>query len=238
MKIDLLAFGAHPDDVELSCGGTLILHKKLGFTTGVVDFTRGELGTRGTVEQRNLEAVAAGKILGLDVRDNLDFKDGFFVNDEKHQLEIIRVLRKYRPEIVLGNAVYDRHPDHMRAASILEEAMFKSGLVKIVTTDSGKEQQPWRPKRLYHYIQSLSLTPDFLVDISEEMEQKMTAIRAYTTQFYDPSSNEPDTYISSPLFIKMLEARALEFGHRIQTTYAEGFITRQITGVKNLFHLR
>jgi len=239
MKIDILAFGAHPDDVELSCAGTLIMHKRMGYKTGVVDLTRGELGTRGTVKQRDEEAQLAASIMELSIRENLGFADGFFTQDIEHQLAVIRVIRKYKPEIVLANAIYDRHPDHGRAAGLIEESLFKAGLKKIQTwDDQGDLHDPWRPKRLYHYIQSVSIQPDFLVDISDAIEDKFAAIRAYRTQFFDPESNEPDTYISSPLFLNMLEARSAELGHRIQVKHAEGFITKQITGVMDLFHLK
>lgn len=237
-KLDILAFGAHPDDVELSCSGTLIKHHAMGYATGIVDFTRGELGTRGTPEQRLEEAAEAAKIMGVSFRENLDFEDGWFENDRDHQIEVIRKIRKYRPEIVLATAVYDRHPDHGRAARVMNEALFKSGLEKIHTVDeNGDTQLPWRPKKTYHYIQSVSLEPDFLVDVSEHHSIKMEAVRAYRSQFYDPNSEEPETYISTPEFMNMLEARSAEYGHRIGVKYAEGFIQHQFLGVKSLFDL-
>ncbi len=237
-KLDILAFGAHPDDVELSCSGTLIKHQALGYKTGVIDFTRGELGTRGTPEQRIKEANHASEIMKLTVRENLDFEDGWFENDREHQIAVIRKIRKFRPDIVLATAVYDRHPDHGRAARLMNEALFKSGLEKIHTVDEeGNPQQPWRPRKLYHYIQSVSLEPDFLVDISEFQNQKMEAVKAYSSQFYDPNSEEPETYISTPEFMRMLEARSAEYGHRIGVQHAEGFIQQQFLGVRSLYDL-
>ncbi len=235
-KLDILAFAAHPDDVELACAGTLIKHHKLGYKSGIVDFTRGELGTRGTPAQRRKEAEKAAEIMGVTVRDNLDFEDGWFANDKEHQLAVIQKIRKYKPDIIFATAVYDRHPDHGRAAKVVEEAIFKAGLVKIKTEgDDGKPQEPWRPGKLYHYIQSISLEPHFLVDISEEHEKKMEAVKAYSSQFHDPDSSEPETYISKPEFMIMLEARAAEFGHRIGVKFAEGFIQHQFLGVKSLY---
>lgn len=237
MKINILAIAAHPDDVELSCAGTLITHQKRGFTTGIIDLTRGEMGTRGTPEQRFSEAEESARILGLSVRKNLGFADAFFTNDLEHQLQVITQIRKYQPDIILTNAVYDRHPDHGRAASLVEEACFKAGLKKIETRLDGEEQQSWRPKKIYHAIQSTSIAPDFFVDISDAQEQKMKAIRAFKSQFFDPNSTEPSTYISKPEFISMIEARAMEYGHRIGVKYAEGFTTRQALGIKELYHL-
>lgn len=238
MKINILAIAAHPDDAELSCGGTLITHQKRGFTTGVIDLTRGEMGTRGTPEQRAKESEDAAKILDLTVRENLEMADSFFANDIENQLKVVRVIRKYQPDVILANAVYDRHPDHGKAAELIEEACFKSGLKKIVTQDGdGNEQKVWRPKKVYHSIQSVSIQPDFFVDISEAQEQKMKAIKVYKTQFFDPNSQEPQTYISRPEFIHMIEARALEYGHRIGVKYAEGFTSYLPLGVKDLYHL-
>lgn len=237
MKLDILAIVAHPDDVELSCGGTLISHARKGLKTGIVDLTRGEMGTRGTPEQRIEEAEEAGRRLLLSVRDNLEFKDAFFENNNPHQLEVIRKIRQYQPEIVITNAPYDRHPDHGRAARLVEEASFKAGLIKIETESDGAKQDPWRPKKMYNCIQSLSLEPDFFVDITDSMDAKMEAIRAFRSQFYDPKSKEPETYISSPEFMKMLESRAQEYGHRIGVKYAEGFKYNQFLGVKSLFDL-
>lgn len=236
-KLDLLAIAAHPDDVELSCAGTLITHIKNGYKAGIVDLTRGEMGTRGTPEQRLEEATEAARIMGLTVRENLGLRDSHFVNDNETQLEVIKVIRKYQPEIVITNAPYDRHPDHGRGSQLVEDSFFKSGLKMIETEVDGTVQTAWRPKKLYHMIQSVSLEPDFIVDISNSHEQKLESIRAYKTQFFDPNSKEPETYISNPQFMKMIEARAIEYGHRIQVQYGEGFKQHQFIGVKNLFDL-
>ena len=233
--IDILAFGAHPDDVELCAGGTLISHKKTGSTTGIIDLTRGEMGTRGSAEIRDQEALNAGEILGLDVRENLGFRDVYFKNDLEHKLAIVEVVRRLQPRIVLANAPEDRHPDHGKASALVEEACFWAGLVKVETVDKeGNQQKPFRPHRVYYYIQSRSLQPDFYVDISEHYEQRMEAYKAYKSQLYDPTSSDPNTYISSPDFFTLLEARAREFGNRIGVKYAEGFITKGFMGVKQL----
>ncbi len=238
MKINILAIAAHPDDVELSAAGTLIAHQDRGFTTGVIDLTRGEMGTRGSAEEREKEAKAAAEVMNLSVRENLGFSDSFFVNDSEHQLAVIRKLRQYTPDIVITNAIYDRHPDHGRGAALVEEACFKAGLKKVETIgDDGKPQSPWRPKKIYFAIQSVSQEPDFLVDISESHERKLEAIRCYRTQFFDPKNSEPQTYISKPEFMNMIEARAIEYGHRIGVKYAEGFVTKQPLGVRDLYHL-
>lgn len=238
MKLDILALAAHPDDAELGCGGTIIKHIKAGLKVGVVDLTRGELGTRGTPEQRDAEAAASAKIMGLSVRSNLGLPDGFFQNKEEHQLKVVAAIRTYQPDIVLANARYDRHPDHGKGSDIAYTSCFLSGLSKVKTTDAeGKPQQAWRPKALYHYIQSQLITPDFVVDISGEWEQKMAAIKAYKSQFFDPSSQEPVTYISTPEFLRMLEARAIEMGHAIGVKYGEGFTVRRWVGVRSLTDL-
>lgn len=238
MKLDILVLAAHPDDAEISCAGTIARHVALGHKVGIVDFTRGELGTRGTPELRATEAAAAAKILGVSIRDNLGLKDGFFQNDPAHQLEVIRSIRKYQPEIILANAVYDRHIDHGKGASLGYDASFLSGLVRIETTDeNGKKQQPWRPKVVYHYIQSLYIEPDFIVDVTEQWPTKIEALKAFKSQFYDPESTETETYISSPDFVKMIEARAMDFGYAIGTKFGEGFTTRRYPGVKSLFDL-
>ena len=237
--IDILAIGAHPDDVELCAGGTLISHKKKGYTTGILDLTRGEMGTRGTAEIRDQEAAEAAKILGLDIRENLGFKDVYFENDEFHRIELVKRIRKYQPKIVLANAPEDRHPDHGRAARLIEDACFWAGLEKIITLDDeGEPQMPHRPEKVYHYIQSRSLAPDFYVDISDVYEQRTEAYKAYKSQLYDPESDEPETYISSSDFFSMLEARAREYGNRIGVKYAEGFITRGFLGVTDLSGLK
>ena len=233
MKLDILVLAAHPDDAEISCGGTIAKHVSLGHKVGIVDLTRGELGTRGTPEIRAEEAAEGAKILGVEIRENLGLKDGFFQNDPQHQLAVIRAIRKFKPDIVLANAVYDRHIDHGKGASLGYDACFLSGLVKIETiNDEGKKQAPWRPTAVYHYIQSQFIEPDFIVDISDFMDTKMRSIRAFKTQFYDPQSQEPETYISNPGFLKMLEARATEFGHAIGTKFGEGFTVRRYPGDK------
>ncbi|MBL7857333.1 MAG: bacillithiol biosynthesis deacetylase BshB1 [Cyclobacteriaceae bacterium] len=238
MKVDILVIAAHPDDAELGAGGTIVSHVAMGHKVAVVDLTRGELGTRGTAEIRDEEAAAAAKILGLTVRENLQLKDGFFQNDADTQRIVIQALRRFQPDIVLTNAIYDRHTDHGKGASLVADACFLSGLAKILTTDrNDQEQQAWRPKAVYHFIQSQFIKPDFIVDVSDHWETKMKAIRAFKTQFYDPASNEPETYISNPGFLKMIEARAIEFGHAIGAKYGEGFTIRRFPGVKSLYHL-
>lgn len=238
MKLDILVLAAHPDDAELGTGGTLAAHVAKGRRVGVVDFTRGELGTRGTPETRAAEAAEGAKILGLSVRENLGLADGFFRNNEAHQRKVITAIRKYQPEIVLANAVHDRHSDHGRAAELAYDSCFLSGLARIETTDEkGDLQKPWRPKAVYHYIQSQFIEPDFIVDISAHWETKVKAIKAFKTQFFDPDSKEPVTYISTPEFMKMVEARAIEFGHAIGAKYGEGFTVRRYPGVNDLFQL-
>lgn len=210
----------------------------MGHKVGVVDLTRGELGTRGTPETRAQEAASAAKVLGLSVRENLGLPDGFFLNEREHQLAVVRAIRKYQPEIILGNARYDRHPDHGRGSELAFEAAFLAGLSKIETQDGGRPQQAWKTKAMYHFIQSQFLTPDFVVDVTAHWDQKMDSIRAYRSQFYDPNSKEPDTYISSPAFLGMIESRATEFGHAIGVKYAEGFTVRRWMGVDSLFNLK
>jgi N-acetylglucosamine malate deacetylase 1 len=238
MKLDILVFAAHPDDAELGCGGTIAKHISLGYKVGVVDLTRGELGTRGTMLTREQEAKDSAKILGLSIRENLGLRDGFFKNDEEHQLKLIHAIRKYQPEIVLANAIQDRHPDHGRGADLAFDSCFLSGLAKIETLENGKAQQAWRPKHLYHYIQSQLIVPDFVVDVSAHWQMKMDSIRAFKTQFFDPSSSEPETFISKPTFLTFLEARAKEFGQSIGAEYAEGFTTKSQIGAEDLFQLR
>lgn len=238
MKLDLLVLAAHPDDAELGCAGTIARHIADGRKVGIIDFTQGELGTRGTVESRYEEAAEAARILGVSVRDNLKLRDGFFRNDEAHQLKVISAIRRYRPEIVLCNAVGDRHSDHGRAAQLAGDAAFLAGLTKIETTgEDGKSQQAWRPRVVYHFIQSLFIKPDIIVDISDYWDVKVNAIKAFKTQFFDPRSTEPETYISKPGFLKMVEARAIEFGHAIGTQYGEGFTVTRYPGVRSLFDL-
>lgn len=232
-KLDILAFGAHPDDIELGAGGTLIAHKKMGYSFGIIDLTLGELGTRGTTQIRLKEAATASKIMGSTVRENLTFKDGFFQNDAKHQLAVIKMIRKYRPDVVICNSLEDRHPDHGRAGALLEESCFYAGLEKIKTGTL----QPWRPKQILHYIQYQDLKPTILIDISEAMELKMKAIRAHSSQFYDPKSKEPSTLISQPEFLENLKNRASYYGQYIGARYAEGFITKKMIGLKDLSNL-
>jgi bacillithiol biosynthesis deacetylase BshB1 len=226
MKLDILVLAAHPDDAELGCGGTILRHVAMGHKVGVVDFTRGELGTRGTPETREKEAADSAKILGLSVRENLGLPDGFFVNGKEHQLEVVKAIRKYQPDIILANAVYDRHPDHGRGSELAFEASFLSGLKKVETG-----QSPWRAKTVYHYIQSQLLQPDFVVDVSDFWEKKIEAIRAFKTQFHDPNNKEPDTFISSPAFMKLVESRGHEYGHSIGVKYGEGYTVRRSIGV-------
>ncbi len=238
MKVDILAIGIHPDDVELSCSGTLIKHIELGKTAGILDLSEGELGTRGNVELRRKEAVEGARIIGVSFRDNLKMADAFFRNDEQHQLMLIQKIRSYQPEIILCNAPHDRHPDHGRAAALVTESSFYSGLLKIQTRNSdGSLQEPWRPRAVYHYMQDRQLKPDFVVDISEYMDRKMESILAYSSQFYDPSSSEPATPISSAQFLQFLKGKDGVQGRAIQVDYAEAFIVDRTPGVENLFDL-
>ncbi len=237
MKLDILVMAAHPDDAELGCGGTILNHVAAGYKVGIVDFTKGELGTRGTPKTREEESIHSAKILGLTARENLNLPDGFFQNSKEHQLAVIKAVRKYQPSIVLANATHDRHPDHGRGSDLAFESCFLSGLTKIKTEDEKGKQIAWRPTALYHYIQSQFIEPDFVVDISDTWEKKLEAIRAFKTQFFDPSSKEPETYISNPGFLKMLEARAVEMGHSIGVKHGEGFVTRRWIGVKSLFDI-
>ncbi len=239
MKLDILAFGVHPDDVELSCAGTLMVEIANGKKVGVVDLTQGELGTRGSKEIRLVEATNAANVMGLHMRENLKMADGFLINDEAHQLKIIQVLRKYQPEIVLCNAIEDRHPDHGRSAGLVADACFLSGLRKIVTLDNGKEQAAWRPKNVFHYIQDRYLQPNFVVDITSVHDKKIEAIKCYTTQFYNPDLNEPQTYISTPDFLDGVIYRSKMMGKMIGVNYAEGFTSKKIIGINsfdNLIH--
>jgi bacillithiol biosynthesis deacetylase BshB1 len=233
MKLDILAFGVHPDDVELGCAGTLMAAIDQGKKVGIVDLTRGELGTRGTPTTRTQEAAAAAKIMGVDVRENLDMADGFFANDEAHQRKIISIIRKYQPDIILANAPEDRHPDHGRSAKLVSDAAFLSGLRKIETIHDGASQQAWRPAYTFHYIQDRFIQPSFVIDITAYMERKIEAVLAYGTQFNSADNSEPQTYISSPQFLETVKARALMLGKRIGVGYAEGYITEKIIGFSN-----
>ncbi|WP_396171989.1 bacillithiol biosynthesis deacetylase BshB1 [Flavobacterium sp.] len=237
MKLDILAFGAHPDDVELGCSGTLAKEISLGKKVGIIDLTRGELGTRGSVEIRNQEAAAAAKILGVSVRENLDMRDGFFVNDEAHQLKIIQMVRKYQPEIVICNAIDDRHIDHSKGSQLVSDACFLSGLMKIETEINGKIQVAWRPKLVYHYMQWKNLTPDFVVDITGFNEKRVEAILAYSSQFYNSNSDEPETPIASKNFLESLNYRPKDLGRLIGTDYAEGFTVERYLAVNSLSDL-
>lgn len=236
MKLDLLVFGAHPDDAELGAGATIAKEVALGKKVGVIDLTRGELGTRGTPEIRDEEASRAARILGLAIRENMEFKDGFFQNDPEHQLALVRQIRRFRPEVVLCNAVEDRHIDHGKGSSLVSDACFLSGLVKIDTHLEGYEewQEPWRPRQVYHYIQWKNLEPDFAIDVSGYMDKKMEAIRAYDSQFFDPKSDEPDTPISSKNFLDSITYRARDLGRLIGVDYAEGFTAERTVAVRDL----
>lgn len=237
MKLDILAFGAHPDDVELSCGATIAKEISLGKKVGIVDLTRGELGTRGSADLRDKEAANAAKILGVHVRENLRFRDGFFINDEQHQLEIIKMLRKYRPEIVLCNAIDDRHIDHGKGSRLVSDACFLSGLIKIETELDGEKQQAWRPKLVYHYIQWKNIVPDFVVDVTGFMDVKVQSLMAYSSQFYDPNSKEPPTPIATKNFKDSIMYRAADLGRLINSEYAEGFTTERYLAVNSLSDL-
>jgi len=236
MKLDILVFGSHPDDAELGAGATIAKEIANGKKVGIVDLTRGELGTRGTPELRYKEAKKAGEILGLSVRINLEFADGFFVNDKEHQLQVIEVIRRYRPEIVLCNAVDDRHIDHAKGSKLVSDACFLSGLMKVDSKWAGDDawQEPWRPKQVYHYIQWKNLEPDFVVDVSDFIDKKMEAIHAYASQFYDPKSEEPETPISSKNFTDSIRYRARDLGRLVGVEYAEGFTVERHIGVKQL----
>lgn len=233
MKLDILAFGVHPDDVELGCAGTLLGAIAEGKKVGIVDLTRGELGTRGTAETRKVEAAKAAEILGVHARENLGMADGFFQNDEAHLRKVISVIRKYQPEIILANAFEDRHPDHGRSSKLVADAAFLCGLRKIETTLDGTVQEIWKPAYVFHYIQDRFITPSFVVDITAHFDKKMESVLAYSTQFFNPALNEPQTYISSNQFLETVKARALMLGKRIGVEYAEGFCTEKTIGVKS-----
>ena len=238
MKLDILAFGAHPDDIELGCGATIAKEISLGKSVGIIDLTRGELGTRGSAEIRDTEAANAAKILRVAVRENLEFRDGFLKNNEKHQLEIIRLIRKYKPEIVLCNAIDDRHIDHEKGSKLVSDACFLSGLSKIETSLEGNIQVVWRPKLVYHYIQWKNIEPDFVVDISGFMDVKMEAIMAYDSQFYNPNSKEPESPITSKNFLDSVKYRAQDLGRLINTKYGEGFTVERYLAVNSLGDLK
>jgi len=234
MKLDILAFGAHPDDVELSASGVLLLEKKRGKKTGIADLTAGELGTRGTAETRARESAKSAEILQLNIRENLNMADGFFENNREHQLKVIETIRKYRPEIVLCNAPEDRHPDHGKAAKLISDSCFLSGLMKIKTSFNGENQDAWRPKYVLHYVQDRYLKPDFVVDVSSVFDQALESIKAYDTQFFtENSADGPVTYISTPGFLDSIIYRHKMFGKMIGVNYAEGFISSKTIGLHN-----
>lgn len=233
MKTDILAFGAHPDDVELGCGGTIAKLISEGKTCIIVDLTKGELGTRGTDQTRKEEATEAAKILGVAARENLGLKDGFLVNSEEYQMEIVKMIRKYRPEIILANAIDDRHPDHAKAAKLVSDACFLAGLRKIETVLNDQVQEVWRPKQVFHYIQWKHIQPEFVIDISEHLDKKLEACMAFKTQFYDPTSKEPETPITSKDFYESLTYRAQDLGRLSGVTYAEGFTSEKLIALKN-----
>ncbi|WP_281987642.1 bacillithiol biosynthesis deacetylase BshB1 [Aquimarina aggregata] len=237
MKLDILAVGAHPDDIELGCSGTIAKEIANGKKVGILDLTRGGLGTRGTPEIRDAEAKAAGEILNVAVRENLAFRDGFFKNDEEHQIEVIKMIRKYQPEIVLCNAIHDRHIDHGKGSKLVSDSCFLSGLRKIETIVEGQNQKAWRPKQVYHYIQWYDMKPDFIVDISGYMDVKMKSILAYRSQFYDPSSKEPSIPISSEIYKESIRYKAYDFGRIAGVQYAEAFTAERHIAVDSVFDL-
>ena len=238
MKLDILAFGAHPDDVEISCGATLLKYAKEGKSIGIIDLTEGELGTRGSSEKRYEEANKAAEILGLKIRQNLNMGDGFITQSEENKLKIIECIRKYQPELILANSVHDRHPDHAKGAKLVAEASFLSGLRKIETKSDGLPQQPYRPKMLLHYVQDYYLTPDVILDVSETGKEKIELIKCYDSQFYNPSSKEPKTPISGEEFFDYLEGRMLSLGRELGVKYGEAYTIDRTLGVKDLFSLK
>jgi len=237
MKIDVLAFAAHPDDAELACAGTLIKLKSQGKKVGIIDLTKGELGTRGSAEIRAEEANAAAQIMQLDLRENLDLGDGYFEIEKNALHSVIRAIRQYEPEIVLANAITDRHPDHGRGSDLVRRASFMAGLRRIETEVDGQSQEPWRPKSLFHYIQFRYIQPDFVVDITPFIELKMEAIKAFKSQFHDPNSNEPSTMISSEKFLQFVHARSREMGAVIEKDFGEGFTVERTLEIKDLMDL-
>ena len=238
MKLDILVFAAHPDDVELSCSGTVLKHIQLGYKGGIIALTQGELGSLGTAEIRAIESKNASQILGIHHRENLGFKDGFFEIDEAHLLKVIQVIRKFQPSIVLVNAKQDRHPDHKRGGDLVSRAAFLSGLVKIETNSDGQQQERWRPNVVYRYIQEQYIEPDFVVDISGFESKKLEAIKAFTSQFYDPNSTEPTTPIAKADYLEFVVARMKQFGTQINVPFGEGFTIERYIGVDNLFQLK
>lgn len=238
MKLDILVIAAHPDDAELSCSGTIAAHIKAEHKVGVLDLTRGEMGTRGTPEIRLEESARAAELLQLSARENLGFRDAFFKDDEAHHLEVVKIIRKYQPDIVLANAISDRHPDHGKGGALATNACFISGLRRVETVLDGEAQEAWRPQYVYHYIQNNYIKPDFVFDISDFWEDKLASIKAFKSQFYDPNSDEPESFISSKEYFDFVEARAREFGHMINVKYGEGYTVEKTIGVTNLFDLK
>ena len=237
MKLDILAFAAHPDDVEMSCGATIAKYASLGKKVGIVDFTQGQMGTRGTPELRLQEAEKSAKILNLAVRENLGFEDVYFTNDIEHQLKVVEMIRKYQPEIIFANAQTERHPDHEKAAQIVKTAVFLSGLKKLTTSLDGNNQEPWRPRSVYHYIQSTMLKPDFVEDVSDFWETRNKSIYAFGSQVHNPNSGGDETFISSPEFMLMLDARGKMLGQSIGAKFGEGFNVNRNLGVSDIFSL-
>lgn len=237
-SLDILAFAAHPDDVELSCAGTLMKHIAAGMTAGIVDLTQGELGSRGTIETRYAEAEAASHIMGISERVNLRMEDGFFEINEKNKRLIVEQIRRFRPKIVLVNAVSDRHPDHGRGSQLVSEACFLAGLRRVETTFENEVQEAFRPEVVYHYIQDYHIQPDFVVDVTEFVERKIAAIKAYKTQFFDPNSTEPQTPISGEDFFEFISSRMKEFGRPTGAKYAEGFTVERFPKVELLTDLK
>lgn len=237
MKLDILAFGAHPDDIELSAGGTLAKHIQLGKQIGIIDLSKGELGTRGNAEIRAKEAATAKDILGVAIRENLGLPDGFIENKPEYQMELVKAIRRFQPQILIANATQDRHPDHSKAASLVSDACFLSGLIKLESEWEGSPQDAWRPKIVFHYIQERYIAPDLVVDITAQQELKMEAVNAYRSQFFDPDSAEPETNISNPDYLEFLEDRATEMGSKIGVEYGEGFTVAKNAGVEKLYAL-
>lgn len=240
MKLDILVFASHPDDAELSCAGTILSHIAKGKKVGIIDLTQGELGSRGNATLRLEEASRSAGILGLAVRENMTFEDGFFKNDPPHQVALINKIRKYRPDIVLANAITDRHTDHGKGAVLVKDACFLSGLLKIETFEDEQKQEHWRPRQVFHYIQNNYIKPDFIVDVSEFWNKKMESIKAFSSQFHveEKPSEGPETFISRPGFLDFIESRGREFGHAINSKYGEGFTVNRTLGVNNLFDLK
>ncbi|MCX7729270.1 MAG: bacillithiol biosynthesis deacetylase BshB1 [Bacteroidia bacterium] len=238
MKLDILAFGAHPDDVEISCAGTILKHVEMGYKIGIIDLTAGELGTRGNKQIRLKESEKAKEMMGVCIRENLSMRDGFFKNDEEHQLAVIQKIRQYRPDVIFANAPTDRHCDHGRAAQLVKDAAFLSGLVKIDTYHNGEKQNAWRPIAVYHYIQDYYLKPDFVIDISKYFQKKIEVLKCYSSQFYNPASTEPETAISGKDFFDVLESKARIWGRYISVEFAEGFIANRLLGIDDVMKLK